>query len=103
MVIAQRILKINDDARQLDVPVRLYLPIHKGDHWQCEYEIVWPDRTRRHLARGHDSLQALLLAMQMVGAEIYASEAHRSGKLKSEGRNRGYGFPSFGQRDDGED
>jgi hypothetical protein len=96
MIIAQRILKISYGGRQLDVPIRIYLPTHEGDHWQCDYEIVWPDRTRRHTARGHDSLQSLLLAMQMAGAEIYASEAHRSGKLTSERPDEGYGFPSFG-------
>jgi hypothetical protein len=93
VIIAQRILKISRGKGHLDVPIRIYLPGHQGDHWECAYEICWPTRTRRHTARGHDSIQALLLAMQMVGAEIYASEAHRSGKLSLEGMNGGYGFP----------
>src|SRR5882672_2117023 len=93
MIIAQRILKVGYAGGHLEVPVRIYLPCHKGDHWQCDYEIAWPDRTRRHTARGHDSMQALFLAMQMIGAEIYASEAHRSGSLKFDTKGSGYGFP----------
>jgi hypothetical protein len=94
MIIAQRILKIRHGRDYLDVPVSIYLPSHRGDHWQCEYEIGWPEETRRRRAYGHDSVQALLLAMQNVGAELYASDAHHSGRLSlEEGGNGGYGFP----------
>jgi hypothetical protein len=37
--------------------------------------------------------QALILALQMIGAEIYASSSHKAGSLKWFERYRGYGFP----------
>jgi hypothetical protein len=38
-------------------------------------------------------MQALTIALQMVGAEIYASPYHQSGKLFWERAGGGYGFP----------
>jgi hypothetical protein len=93
MVILQRVLKLDADGRELDVPIRIYLPIDKGDHWQCDYEIAWPDAVRRRKIRGVDSLQAMFLALQTIGSELYHSDAHKSGKLKWEKPGGGYGFP----------
>jgi uncharacterized protein DUF6968 len=76
-----------------DVPVSIYLPVEMNDHWQNDYEIGWPAAVRTHAARGVDSVQALLLAMQMIGAEIYASDAHRAGKVRLDRPGGGYGFP----------
>ena len=44
-------------------------------------------------AFGVDSIQSILIALQKVGAEIYTSEAHKSGKLSWLERGDGYGFP----------
>ena len=93
MIIAQRSLKLEVGGREIDVPVRIYLPVGRADHWQCEYEIGWPAALRRSAAHGTDSIQALWLALRRVGAELYTSEAHRSGKLKLERPGGGYGFP----------
>lgn len=41
------------------------------------YEIEWPASIRRNAALGVDSMQALLLAMQMAGAELYAARPPR--------------------------
>ena len=43
-------------------------------------------------AHGADALQALVIALQMIGAELYASEYHKLGQLFVEGQ-QGYGFP----------
>ena len=40
-----------------------------------------------------DSVQALLLALQAIGAELYRSEHHLSGRLLWEKEGGGYGFP----------
>ena len=61
--------------------------------WTCRYEIDWPSQKRSHFAGGIDSFQALILALQMIGAEIYASTYHKAGSLKWFERYRGYGFP----------
>ena len=93
MVILDRMLKIDSAGHQAEAPVKLYLPVNLGDHWQCEYEIGWPDNARRSKACCIDSVQCLLLALNKVAAEIYTSEAHKSGKLIWEKRGDGYGFP----------
>jgi len=38
-------------------------------------------------------MQAIVLALQMIGSEIYATNYHKSGKLFLEVPGRGYGFP----------
>jgi hypothetical protein len=91
--ILDRTLRIDAEGHQAEVPIRIYRPVKAGDHWHCEYEIGWPEYTRRSSAFGVDSIQSLLIALQKVGAEIYASEAHKSGKLSWLERGDGYGFP----------
>jgi hypothetical protein len=62
--------------------------------WICRYEIDWPSQKRSHF--GVDSFQALILALQTIGAEIYASVYHKAGSQKWAERYRGYGFPVGG-------
>ena len=45
------------------------------------------------LETGVDAVQALLFALQMIGAEVYTSSQHQSGRLEWLERGRGYGFP----------
>ena len=42
---------------------------------------------------GVDALQALVLTLQMIGAEIYSSSYHREGRLRVYPTETGYGFP----------
>jgi hypothetical protein len=99
-IVASRTLTMEVDARDVEVPVSIYLPIDKHDHWSCDYEIGWPNRRRRGKANGIDAVQTLLIAMQMVGIELYTSEAHKTGRLKLDEPGGGYGFPlSYGVRD----
>jgi hypothetical protein len=44
-------------------------------------------------SEGADSVQALLVALKMIGADIYSSNYHKSGKLMLEAHGKGYGFP----------
>jgi hypothetical protein len=76
--------------------VRLFQPEDDNGMWICRYEIDWPDRKRSHFAAGVDAFQALILALQMIGAEIYTSKYHKSGTLQWFERSRGYGFPVGG-------
>jgi len=99
-VVASRILMMGTDGGDVEVPVTIYRPVDKADHWRCEYEIGWPDRRKNFAAHGIDAVQALLLAAQMVGVELYSSEAHEAGRLKWDEPGGGYGFPlSYGVRD----
>jgi protein-disulfide isomerase-like protein with CxxC motif len=99
-IVASRVLTMETDGGDVEVPVSIYQPIDKGDHWRCEYEIGWPDRRKHFTAGGIDAVQALLLAAQMVGVELYVSDAHNTGRLKWDEPGGGYGFPlSYGMRD----
>jgi hypothetical protein len=90
---AERILTILPD--NTPVPIRLEAPeFHEGG-WRCRYSIGWPDEIRNFAGYGADAVQALHITLQMIGAEIYVSPEHESGKLvwPACGVGRGYGFP----------
>jgi hypothetical protein len=93
MIILSRKLTLMGAGGELDVPIRIHLPIDKQGHWECEYEIGWPEASKRSKAGGIDSVQALMSAMQRIGSELYASDAHHSGNLRWERPGGGYGFP----------
>ena len=74
--------------------IRIFAPESEpGGSWSCRYEIDWPDRPRSMTAWGKDSVQALVLALNMIGSEIYTSEYHKAGELYFEKRGDGFGFP----------
>ena len=51
------------------------------------------DAGRHAWGGGVDPAQALLSALQMIGAELYTSDQHRSDALMWLSPHRGYGFP----------
>jgi hypothetical protein len=100
MVMAERRLIIGDLAGDKEVVIRLYQPEAKDGTWSCRFEIDWPNQRRLSRAGGVDSMQALVLALQAIGIEIYSSSYHKSGLLKWYEPTRGYGFPvSYNVRD----
>lgn len=93
--IADHLLLIATDAGDVPVPIRIYKPepAQQGS-WSCRYEIGWPEGMRAVGAAGNDSMQALILAIHMIGAELYTSAYHRAGQLRDPGNPEGgYGFP----------
>jgi hypothetical protein len=94
MIIAERTLVLNDNGREVEVPIRIHAPENEDDGcWICRFEIGWPDGTVKRWGGGVDAVQALLIAMQMIGALLYTSDAHQSGQLLCPGSRGGYGFP----------
>ncbi|MEE7493981.1 DUF6968 family protein [Methylobacterium oryzae] len=93
MVIGARVLTIRDPDGDVPVPVRLCAPEYADGHWICRYTIDWPEQPRDSCGAGADALQALHLAMQKIGFDLYASAAHKAGILMWEKRGDGYGFP----------
>ena len=93
MLIASRVLTVLEGEAETKVPIRLFAPVHEGRSWGCRYEIDWPDRQKTVTAHGVDSAQALHIALQMVGAELYTSRYHEAGALIFDAPGRGYGFP----------
>jgi hypothetical protein len=93
MIIASRTLKVTSEAGTTDVPVNIYAPEPADLDWICRFEIGWASEPQQKYAVGIDAAQALLFAMQMIGAELYASDQHESGRLVWLERGKGYGFP----------
>lgn len=93
MQIATRTLKLRSSTGDRDVPIIIFAPERDGPAWKCGYEIRWPERTWSSHAGGLDSTQALVLALQKIGIEIYYSDHHKSGRLFLDSPGNGYGFP----------
>ena len=94
MVIADRVLTLRHGADDIKIPIRIFAPVNeKPGVWGCRYEVDWPKENRVVTAWGFDSVQAILIAMQMIGAEIYTSNYHKAGELFWEAPGKGYGFP----------
>ncbi|MGV3635682.1 MAG: DUF6968 family protein [Pseudorhodoplanes sp.] len=93
MVIATRILKLRTTDRDTEIPVRIFAPKPQALDWACTVEIDWPDGTVTMDAAGIDAVQALELGLKLVGAQLYASDHHASGRLMWQEPGKGYGFP----------
>jgi hypothetical protein len=93
MPIATRTLTLRRTSGDVEIPIRIFAPEQKAGDWSCQFEIAWPDGTWTMAAGGVDAVQALHIALQLVGAQIYASDHHASGKLMWLEPGKGYGFP----------
>ena len=96
-MIAARDLRLRAVNGDLPIPIRIFSPtFEKEGVWFCRYEIGWPDKKSEMSVGGFDSTQALVHALQTIGAEIYSSSYHKSGKLFWDAPGNGYGFPVTG-------
>lgn len=93
MIIAERSLALKLGDRNVEVPVRLTAPFAVGAVWYCTFSIGWPEGERSLRVGGADSMQALVGAIQLLGAELYSSNAHKEGRLSSKDGRSGYGVP----------
>jgi hypothetical protein len=93
MVVASRSLTLRQREGNVAVEIRIFAPQPDQAHWSCAYEIDWPEGTRKFATSGIDSIQALILALNMIGSEIYTSEYHKAGHLSLGDSWKGYGFP----------
>lgn len=100
MIVAERRLSLAGHPEHPEHPehpvvaVRLHAPVRKSPaEWTCAYEIDWPEGLRTMRAHGFDAVQALVIAMQMIAAELYVSAYHEAGQLAFGSPGSGYGFP----------
>ena len=93
MIIATRSLVLHSANRDIEIPISVYAPERVNVDWICRFEIKWPEGKAERWGAGVDAVQALVLAMEMIGAEINTSRHHESGHLKWLETGRGYGFP----------
>jgi len=64
-----------------------------GVNFYCPYQIVGIGNERVRYAGGVDAVQALQLAMQMIGAELYTSREAQSRQLSWIDDTGNLGFP----------
>ena len=94
MIIASRVLTLRAETKDVKIPIRIFAPKEgTNGNWFCRYEIDWPDKKSELSVGGIDSVQTLVLALKTIGAEIYSSSYHESGKLFVDKPGGGYGFP----------
>jgi hypothetical protein len=94
MEIATRTLTLQEGETQIKIPVRLFAPQPQDvSAWSCRYDIGWPEGTKSREVWGVDQFQAIILTLQAIGTDIYASRYHRSGNLFFDAPGKGYGFP----------
>lgn len=93
MIIGTRVLQLRGEARDIDIPIRIFAPEETGNKWICRFEINWPEGKVERWGSGVDAIDALFAALQMIGIGVYGSEHHQSGKLVWLAEGAGYGFP----------
>src|SRR5262249_49598874 len=93
MIIATRLLTLRGAGADREIPILVHAPEQSAVDWICRFEIGWPTGKAERWGAGVDAVQALLSALQMIGAELYTSEQHRSGALVWLAARHGYGFP----------
>ena len=94
MILARRALTLRQQGQDHTVEVTLAAPRFETGCCLCAYEIHWPSGPRRFYGAGADSMQALVIAMQMVSAELYTSAPGKAGELFFETPGWGFGFPA---------
>ena len=94
MLIASRELTLRNGGEDIEIPIRIFAPEKESSGaWGCHFEIDWPDKKTDKTIFGFDSVQAIVLALQTIGAEIYTSNYHKAAQLFFDEPGSGYGFP----------
>jgi hypothetical protein len=90
--IATRMLDL--DGKQVTVVIGKPEKFPEGEDYYCPYQIVGMGDGQVRYAGGIDAVQALQLALQMIGVDLYTSQDARSGRLSWHAGSPGeLGFP----------
>lgn len=93
MIVATRTLTLKSAGTTHEVVVSIHAPKPVGVASSCTFEIAWPRGIDTSHAMGADPVQALLLAMEKIAAQLYATPYHKRGELTWMEPAQGYGFP----------
>jgi hypothetical protein len=93
MIIAKRVLVLRRRKGNVRIPVCIHAPERAKVDWICRYEIGWPEGKAKRWSGGIDAVQALELALKMIGADVNAHRHAKSGRLQWLEPGNGYGFP----------
>lgn len=83
-VIASRELTL-DESQKVEVLIGKPEPCPDGIDWYCPHQTVGVGSGRVRYAIGVDAVQALVLALSMVGAELYTSDEYEAHRLNWDG------------------
>jgi hypothetical protein len=94
-VILHRTLWLSGDGAKHAVVVRIGrpYPIDDGQNYVCPFEIDGINATSLKKSMGVDSIQALWLALNLIGASLYASAEYKMGRLRWFEDQDDLGFP----------
>jgi len=93
MLVVTHELFLKSQPADVRIEIRLYQPIPFEKDWGCRYEIDWPEGSKVRMAYGLDALQALIIALKLIGSELYTSTYHADQLLRAYDKEEGYGFP----------
>jgi hypothetical protein len=80
--IATRTLSVG--GKQVTVVIEKPEEFPEGDNFYCRYQITGIGNGRVRYAGGVDAVQALQLALKMIGAELYTSQEAKTKQLSWE-------------------
>jgi Domain of unknown function (DUF6968) len=93
MIIANRDLVLAD-GKEVIVKIGKPEKFPDSEDYYCPYQIIGIGNERVRYAGGIDSIQALLLALKMIGTDLYMSNEAKTGILSWKGGEKGnLGFP----------
>jgi len=93
-VIATRKLYSADRSKRVIVKIGKPEKFPDSSDYYCPYQIIGLGNEKARYAAGVDAVQALQLALKMIGADLYTSKEARIGSLVWEGGCKGeLGFP----------
>jgi len=71
MLVVTHELFVKSQPADVRIEIRVYQPIQFEKDWGCRYEIDWPEGSKVLIAYGLDALQALVIALKLIGTELY--------------------------------
>jgi hypothetical protein len=83
-VIGMRAIPLAGTDKQA-VVVTIHAPFEEDGMWCCKYQIALPEQKKNRVAYGIDSLQALMLAVDGMQAEVLGIELRDQIHLNWEG------------------
>ena len=93
MLVATRELKFQTEVgKEVSILVSLFSPVQNDGLGMPVFNPM-ARRSRAQDDLGINSAQALVLAIQSVGNSLYLSDYHKTGRLRWENPQDGYGFP----------
>ena len=94
MMIASRELTLRTANGVLKIPIHIFAPEkEQTERGSADMKSAGRTKSPRCRLAASTSAQALVHALQIIGAEIYSSSYHKSGKLFWDEPGKGYGFP----------